>query len=243
MTTTQTHAHEDIEALLAERDAALGVRWRSLCPGRELARPLRELIPDRALPSDLRLAAARGIATIAEAVHRNFPDNLFCDLELVLARLERGGATHGVAWVDATVSTVVDLHDLFGHGTSIQFRYVHDFLYGFDWARWVRRDPETRRVIGPFDPGFLAYARRRGAELVELIAQDDDKYHRIPRGRDRNPFAFQRDPASETRLLSDLAVRGWVPVEAWKRDAAPRWDRDYTYERERRARELGLTIG
>lgn len=235
--------HEEIDEVarwLAERDAALGVRWRSLQPGRGTARTLAELVPDGALAPDVRMAVARGMARVAEAVHRNFPRNLFGDLDIVLARLERGGAQGGERWVEGTVATMVELHEIFGHQTSIQFRYVHDFLYGFDWARWVRRDPEARASVGPFDEPFLSYVRRRGRELMALIAEDDAKYHRIARGTDRNPFAFHRDPESEAALLCDLAAGGWVPVEAWRRDAEPRWDRDYVAARESRARALGL---
>lgn len=231
---------DEVAVWLAERDAALGVRWRSLQPGRTDARPLSELVPDRALGGEVRRAVARGMVRIAEAMHRNFPSNLFGDLDLVLARLERGGAENGEAWVDGAATTVVELHELFGQQTAIQFRYVHDFLYGFDWARWVRRDPEARASVGPFDEPFLAYVGRRGRELLALIAEDDAKYHRIPRGADRNPFRFHRDPQSEAALLCDLAAAGWVPVEAWRRDAAPCWDRDYVAAREARARALGL---
>lgn len=232
---------DEVAAWLAERDAELGVRWRSLQPGRAEARALAELVPDRALPPEVRIAVARGITEVARAVHRNFPRNLFGDLDVVLARLERGGASEGASWVERAAATIVELHDLFGHRTTIQFRYVHDFLYGFDWARWVRRDPESRASVGPFDERFLAYVRRRGGELIALVAEDDAKYHHVDPGSDRNPFGFHRDPESEAKLLRELAVTGWVPVEAWRRDAAPRWDRDYVSEREARARALGLT--
>lgn len=231
---------DEVAVWLAERDAALGVRWRSLEPGRTDARSLADLVPDRALGPDVRMSIARGIVRIAEAMHRNFPSNLFGDLDVVLARLERGGSEGGASRVEAAACTIVELHDLFGHQTTIQFRYVHDFLYGFDWARWVRRDPASRASIGPFDEPFLSYVGRRGHELMALIAEDDPKYHRIARGSDRNPFAFHRDPESEAALLCDLAAGGWVPIEAWRRDAEPCWDRDYVAAREARARALGL---
>lgn len=230
----------EIEALLIAADARIAARWRSLAPGREHPRSLVELAPDPALPRDVRLAVARALASIARAVERHFPHNLFCDLDLVAAELARGGARAGAAWVDRTSVDIEELHAVFGCETSIHFRYVHDFLYGFDWARWVRRDEATRAGIGPFDPRFLAHARRRGGELVELIAGEDAKYHRLAPGEDRNPFGFARDPRSEALLLRDLAARGWIPVEAWRADAQPCWDRDASAERERRARELGL---
>lgn len=231
----------DLPGWMAERGAELGVRWRSLCPGRELARPLAELIPDEALEPSSRFAVARAIVAIANAVRRNFPGNLFGDLDVVLGVLEHGARLHGDAWVRETGLRIVELHELFGHGTRVQFRYVHDFLYGFDWARWVRREPASRAGVGPFDANFLGYVRSRGGELLELIARGDEKYRPIAPGVDRNPFAFPRDPKAEACLLVDLARRGWVPVTAWRSDAVPIWDRDFAGERERRARELGLT--
>jgi hypothetical protein len=230
----------DVRAVLAAADAAIDVRWASLCPEREHARRLIELVPASALPGEVRLAIASGLAAIGRAVRRSFPDNIFCDLDLVLASLERGGARHGRGWVEDTAGTIEALHELFGSGTPIQFRYVHDFLYGFDWARWVRRERAARAGVGPFDPVFLDHARTRGRELQALIATDDPKYHRIARGEHRNPFPFARDPASEAMLLRDLARRGWIPVEAWRADAEPDLDRDHGAERERCARQLGL---
>ncbi len=234
--------HEDeARAMLAAAEASIGARWQSLCPARPDSRRLVELTPERSLPREVRLAIARGLAAIGAAVVRSFPENVFCDLDLVLGELERGGARHGRGWVEQTAGTIESLHDLFGCGTAIQFRYVHDFLYGYDWARWVQRDRAARAEIGPFDLRFLEHAQRRGEELAAMIEDGDPRYHRIPRGAHRNPFPFARDPSSESMLLRDLASRGWIPVEAWRRDAEPRWDRDYGAERERRARELGLS--
>jgi hypothetical protein len=212
----------------------------SLDPRRAHARPLRALAPDRDLPADVRLAIARGIVAIAAAVRRSFPENLYLDLDLPSAVLARGGRAHGRAWVEETAAAIGELHDLFGEATSIRFRYVHDFLYGFDWARWVARDPAARAGIGPFDRAFLEHARRRGHELLALIEEDDEKYRRLPASAHRNPFPFARDPDSEARLLRDLASRGWIPVEAWDPDARPVWDRAYSRERERTAFALGI---
>lgn len=212
-------------------------RWLSLAPGRSYARPLAELRIDA---GDQALAVARGLAAVADAVARGFPNNLFCDLELVAASLSSIARREGTPGVERAVARIVELHDLFGCRSSIHFRYVHDFLYGFDWARWVRRDPGARAGIGPFDPGFLDHSRKRAGELVALIATDDPKYGQLVNGSDRNPFPFARDPAAEEALLRDLAGRGWIPVEAWREDASPRWDRDYAAEREARAKALGL---
>lgn len=237
VTDSQIDAGDPARALLVEH-ATPG--WLSLCPGRGAARSLSDLAIDPALGDEARLAIARGLCAIARAVERSFPNNLFCDLEIVAATLGGAAAREGVTGVERASGAIVELHEVFGCATELQFRYVHDFLYGFDWARWVRRDPEVRAGVGPFDPAFLAHARRRGDELALLIAEDDPKYGRLPKGVDRNPFPFARDPASEELLLRDLAARGWIPVEAWRADATADWTRDYVTERERRARELGL---
>ncbi len=232
-----------VRVVLAAGDAELANQsWLSLAPDRDHAKRLVELVPSASLDEDVRMAVARGLVAIGIAIHRNFPDNLFCDLDFVLEILERGGALHGGSWVLETCHAIESLHDLFGNNTTIQFRYVHDFLYGFDWARWVMRDREAHAGIGPFDPIFLAYARKRGAELIQLIAQNDAKYPRLLSGEHRNPFPFSRDPRTEAMLLRDLAVRGWIPVEVWRRGAQPDWNRQYTAERERRARELGVAL-
>lgn len=228
-----------VRAALAAGDAELaGQSWLSLSPERTHARKLVELVPSASLRADVRSAVARGLVAIGLAVRRNFPDNLFCDLDLVLEALERGGAANGPSWVAETCAAFESLHDIFGQHTTIRFRYVHDFLYGFDWARWVAHDRVAHACVGPFDPVFLAHVRKRGGEIIELIAQNDAKYPRLMPGEHRNPFPFARDPSSEAKLLRDLAMRGWIPVEAWRRGATPVWDRQYAAERERRAREL-----
>jgi hypothetical protein len=235
-----------MDEALAQLEAAgrdVGARWLSLAPGREHAAPLSQLEMSSRLEVELRVAVARGLGSIARAVARHFPENLFCDLEVLGRTLEVAAARDGARGVDEIAGAIVDLHEIFGVETPIRFRYVHDFLYGFDWARWVRRDPGVRAGVGPFDRAFLAHSRRRAEELAGLIANGDAKYGALPAtGEYRNPFPFSRDPESERVLLRDLARRGWIPVEAWRADLEPRWDRPYQEERERRARELGFGL-
>jgi hypothetical protein len=189
-------------------------------------------------------ALARGLASIAAAMRRAFPGNIFGDLDYLAASLWRGAqrAPQGpLPFLREQCEQVATLQALFGQGTTIRFRYVHDFLYGFDWAKWVAREPNARSSVGPFDPEFLAFMGSRGHELLELIAQGrDPKYPPLPGGRPRNPFGFSREPAAEIALHQHLAREGLLPVEAWRIDAHPRWDRPFAELRRQQALRLGL---
>ncbi len=226
------------------------VTLASLCPGRARATPLaslgEQLLP-RDTPAEVAAAFARSLSGIGQAIQRNFPGNLFWDLDFLAAGLmgiDAGAAPAERAQsMERTASAIVSLHNLFSHASRIQFRYAHDFLYGFDWAKWVAREPATRAQVEPFGLEFVHAMQQRGAEILALIARDDDKYPNINRGSDRNPFQFARDPRAEDLLYRDLAARGLLPLAAWSTDAQPVWDRPYAELRNERARALDLVEG
>jgi hypothetical protein len=130
---------------------------------------------------------------------------------------------------------------LYGQQSPIRFRYVHDFMYGFDWARWVRRDPEAREGVEPFGLEFLRQTEGRGRDIGTLIEADDELYPRLEDGVSRNPFPFSREPQDELALYRLLAERGCVPVQAWCLDARPDAGRDFDVLREEAARSLSLS--
>ncbi len=228
-------------ARLQEVDAtidALPFPRRSLDPRRGRATSFTELFgellkrhPAVADPEGL----ADGLGGFARGVVRNFPENLFWDFELLGMQLARANV------VDRRerVASLERLHIRFG-SAPIAFRYLHDFLYGFDWARWVRRAPADRAGVGPFDPPFLAYLEQRGEELLVLIAEDDTKYPELPAGQPRNPFGFSREPEDERRLMQLLEARQLIPARAFDFDAVPDATLDYVELRRAAARELGL---
>jgi hypothetical protein len=183
-----------------------------------------------------------GLEEVIEAMRVAFPDNLFGDLDAYAVGIAREASTtaDADAHVGRVVEETVQLMRLFGRETPIRFRYVHDFVYGFDWSRWVRKDPEARAATGPFDLAFLSRMRRRGDELLSLIEADDEKYPRLEGDAPRNPFGFSREPADERRLLTDLATQGLLPVAAWDMSAAPSWKRPFSDLRAQRALALGL---
>lgn len=230
------------EAARGLRNADLGRRPLSLCPSRAHATRLealgRRFVPRAAAHSeDLALAMSEGVQRIVQAIDEHFPANLFCDLEFLVENLlgEALSQPHPQRHLELACDEIVSLQALFGCGSAIRFRYVHDFLYGFDWAKWVMKAPEQRAGIRAFDLTFLRALRRRGHEMLELIAHNDEVYPQLADERPRNPFGFSREPNNEVRLHQDLARSGLIPVETWRWDAEPRWDRPYGEARRRRA--------
>ncbi len=212
----------------------------TLAPGRQAPTTLLALYDAHApqLSPEVRLHFGRGLWRVARAQLDAFPGNLFWDFDALAARVADLGRRCGPQSVTERTALVAAIQHLFGRKTPIRFRYVHDFMYGFDWAKWVRRAPAERAAIGPFDEAFLRQLWRRGHELLALIAADDAKYPRLRDDRPRNPFGFSREPEDEARLFRDLAARGLLPVAAW--EGAPRasWDRPFYELRAERAAAL-----
>ena len=221
---------------------------RSLAPGRSTATRLRDLgarlLADETDPSTI-LAFGEGLADLAEAQLEHFPGNLFWDLDYPAATTLRRPPAPGQSraeYVAQVFGWMAELQALYGRHTPIRFSYVHDFSYGFDWAKWVRREPAQDGSVEAFDRGFLQYMRRRAGELRELIAADDRKYPTLRDAGPRNPFPFSREPEAEVRLHRELARRGLLPVEAWNVEARPKWDRAFYDLRVEVASELDLLV-
>lgn len=213
----------------------------TLDPDRSAATPLLEIVASLAMPMQIEhlAAAASGVAS---AQLDNFPDNLFWDFDCYLASVHESAAASQdyAAHLGRTTRTVVGLMELYGQHSKIRFRYVHDFMYGFDWARWVRRDPVNRVTVDPFGSSFLDQSESRGQDILDLIEADDTLYPRLREGVARNPFPFSREPGDELVLYRDLSTRGFIPVQAWHIDATPDWSRDFDALREARAKALRL---
>ena len=227
---------------------------RTLDPQREQATPLPELhrqllaTMDTDVRAELAPVLAAGLAKLAEAQLAAFPANLFWDFDLIGADLcaQAQAADAPAALLADRFARMAALQHLYGRDTAINFSYVHDFSYGFDWAKWVAREPSLHAdPPGPFSLAFLDYMQRRGHELLALIAQDDRKYPSLPRDEARNPFPFSREPAAELRLHRELAKRGLIPVPAWDLGATSldwgnRWREPFADRRVEVAAELGL---
>lgn len=219
-------------------------RWGalSLDPARSTATPLTELVSSLVDAERLPQLSAAAV-TVAEAQLESFPENLFWDFDFYLASIHSDAkrAPSYVGYLESVTSITAGLLRLYGKHSEICFRYVHDFMYGYDWARWVRRDPGARAALAPFGLEFLRQTESRGRDILELIDTDDDWYPKLAKGVVRNPFPFSREPEQELRLYRLMAERAWVPVEAWRVDAQPSADRDFDALREEAASSLGLS--
>ncbi len=214
----------------------------SLDPGRTTASSPTELVSALADSHQLpHLASAA--AAVAEAQLRSFPENLFWDFDFYLASIHRdaSAASDYTGYLEEVTRITVGLMTLYGQQSVIRFRYVHDFMYGFDWARWVRHDPDARNGIAPFGIDFLRRTESRGREILKLIKADDDWYPKLAEGAARNPFPFSREPEQELSLYRLLAERDCVPTKAWRIDAQADSSRDFDALREDLAASLGLS--
>jgi hypothetical protein len=229
---------------LAEIDASIDQTARgalTLCPTRRRATPLTDLVEALADGAQRPYLAAAAYA-VGEAQLAAFPGNLLWDFDYYLASVHREALSSGdyAGHVEQATDITVGLMHLYGQDSTIRFQYVHDFIYGFDWARWVRREPETRSQTLPFSLEFLQQSDSRGRAILRLIEDDDEVYPKLEGSGPRNPFPFSRTPDEELRLYRGLSETGCIPVEAWSRDATPDATRDFDALRESAAQRLGL---
>jgi len=232
----------DLRASLERLEPLLGER-ASLDPGRPCAPTLVELtaqIVGERKEAERARAFARGLGEVVRAVADDFPDNIFWDLEYLACCMWRAG---GVAEIHAFARRVTALCRGFGNKSQLRFRYAHDFLYGYDWSRWVSRMPAERAGIGPFDIAFFDYLEDRRLTLLDLIARNDAKYGKLQGQAYRNPFGFRREPHEETRLHRELSRADLLPVKAWRVDGERRWDLPFTELRAEVACRLGIARG
>ena len=223
-----------------QRLRALVPHPRSLAPHRPEARSLEsiglELFTAETSPDRAR-AFAEALSRILAALHDHFPETIFWDVDFLASSLFQ---LPDPDTITEAADLIVSLQQQYGRHSIIAFRYVHDFIYGFDWAKWIKKDPASRSTVRPFDLIFLRYLCTRGKELVELIHTDDEKYPKLPDGRPRNPFGFSREPAEEEQLHRHLASLDLIPLPAWQLDAHPRWEPPYQLRRQEVALELQI---
>lgn len=231
---------------LDRRLSAQGVSPQTLAPERDAATPfalIGEYVASHLGETAPAGEIARQLGRILDAQLESFPENLFSDYDYLAASLVRQALEAGAEAVEAlrrSGGKVARLQEMFGRHSPIRFRYVHDFIYGYDWAKWVAKDPARRAAVRPYDPPFLDYMLARGKELYELIARDDRKYPTLRDSAYRNPFGFSREPQDEAALLRRLAREGQIPLAAWRFDAVPDWKAPYYDIRRQAADALGI---
>jgi hypothetical protein len=179
---------------------------------------------------------------ILESLLHNFPENIFWDFDcIVSSMLEQALSSDApVDVLEDFGKEIVLLMDMFGRESEIRFRYIHDFMYGFDWARWVKKKPEQRANSQPFCIHFLDDLLCKGEEILQCIKKDDLKYPQISKKRYRNPFCFSREPKDESTLLTYLAARECIPVPAWEWNAVGVWNKSFSQIREEASLKLNI---
>lgn len=239
------------DSLARADDELAGARHplRSLAPGRARASTITEILGPLvvAAPADLAEVFVDGTRAFVRAQLDAFPDNLLWDLDLPLCTWWRAATTSDdpIGTASRLLALATELQHLFGCGTALRFRYTHDFVYGFDWAKWVGRDPDARRRTGPFDLAFLEAMRTRAHELVAIIeAGGDATYPTVAQTSGRNPFPFSREPPAELAIHRALAAADQIPVRAWEREvdvqSENKWAKPWAKWREQAAARLGF---
>ena len=169
----------------------------------------------------------------------NFPNNIFWDLDYLASHLAHLENKQEMLYF---TKRICQLNSTFGRKGKLNFSYSHDFIYGFDWHRWIQKDYEKRKRTKPFGNSFLNYLEKRAKELCNLIEQNDHKYPKLKISEKRNPFSFKRDPESEIRIHLNLQETNTIPLPAWKKtirtDLIER--KHYNFLREEISHKMGL---
>jgi hypothetical protein len=184
---------------------------------------------------------------VVDSILENYPENIFWDLDFLASNMftkiqEEETNTSKSKRAFYLREKLQDIFELFGNKTAIHFRYIHDFIYGYDWCKWVRssEDPIMDHLLDPFGNCFLDSIKKRGLEILELIAKNDENYVSLDSGVYRNPFTFSRGTEDEIRLFRDLANTGDIPVPGWQVYGAVQFKKDYSLIRNNRAVTLGI---
>ncbi|MBE9008443.1 hypothetical protein IQ259_26190 [Fortiea sp. LEGE XX443] len=180
---------------------------------------------------------------ILDAQLENFPKNIFWDCDFMVSSIVQQAVAMGddaVAFLQTFANKMVTLSKLFGMKQEIRFCYVHDFMYGFEWARWVQKEPQTRAHLEPFSLIFLDYLLAKGQELIYRIHLDQVTHYKLCDTGFRNPFPFSREPEDEYRLFTYLASEGLIPIAAWKWNTQPVWNQPFQEIRQQLALQLNI---
>ncbi|MCC5639674.1 hypothetical protein LC593_28385 [Nostoc sp. CHAB 5844] len=222
------------------------INFLSLNPQKQLITSFRELgnlIAEETTDIKLISNLENTLERILDAQLENFPTNIFWDCDFMVSSVLRQAVVIGddaVAFLKTFTNKMVSLSKLFGIKQEIHFCYVHDFMYGFEWARWVQKEPHTRAQLEPFSLIFLDYLLAKGQELIYRISLDQPTNYQLCESGFRNPFSFSREPEDEYRLLTHLAREGLIPVAAWNWNTQPVWNQPFQEIRQQLALQLNI---
>jgi hypothetical protein len=239
---TPTHTFQLIDEILASRS----VNLLSLNPQKKLTTSFAELgnlIVEQNIDMQILTTVQETIKYIVNTQLQNFPENIFWDFDFIVSSMLRQAlaADEGaIRFLKAFGEKMVCLTEMFGINTEIRFRYVHDFIYGFEWARWVQKDPVNRANIEPFSLVFFDYLLAKGKELLQRISNGQFVSYKLCDTGYRNPFTFSREPKDEYRLLTYLAEEELIPVAVWDWNASPVWNKPFQEMRQQLALKLNI---
>ncbi|MBW4557014.1 MAG: hypothetical protein KME59_13900 [Trichormus sp. ATA11-4-KO1] len=204
---------------------------------------LENLITASTTDIQFLMALQKTLERILRAQLQNFPENIFWDFDFMVSSMLRQALVAdvgAVSFLETFSHKMVLLIELFGIGKEIRFRYVHDFMYGFDWARWVQKEPETRAHSEPFSLVFLDYLLVKGEQILQRISHGQMTSYKLCSTGFRNPFDFSREPEDERRLLIYLASKQLIPVATWNWNARPIWNKPFQEMRQQIALKLNI---
>ncbi|MEH2061870.1 MAG: hypothetical protein V7K50_06270 [Nostoc sp.] len=239
---TSTHTFQFIDEILNQQS----VNLLSLSPQKTLITSFAELgnlIGEQNTDVQVITSIQQTLESIVRTQLQNFPENIFWDFDFFVSSMLRQAliADEGaVPFLKVFGEKMVCLTKMFGNKTEMRFRYVHDFMYGFDWARWVQKEPQNRAHIEPFSLVFFDYLLAKGKELLQRINHGQVISYKLCETGYRNPFTFSREPEDEYRLLTYLAEEQLIPVAAWNWNASPVWNKPFQEMRQQLALKLDI---
>ncbi len=236
-----TQAFPYLDEILAQQS----INLLSLNPKKSLITSfakLENLIAAQTTDKQLISHLQSTLKVILYAQLQNFPENIFWDFDFMVSSMLRQAlvANDGADFLESFANKMVSLTELFGIKKEMRFRYVHDFMYGFVWAKWVQKEPHNRAQIEPFSLFFLDYLLIKGQELVHRINLDQVSFYKLCDTGFRNPFSFSREPEDEYRLLTYLARKQLIPVAAWNWNAQPVWNKPFEEMRQQLSLKLNI---
>lgn len=243
---TFLHIHQKIRSIDKSLQHHNGGEVLSLNPQSNVCTSFEELFESISFLETLQLPIViEALSNIVKEEINHFPNNIFWDKDYFICYFLTEISQHSLLEQETFISDYlqryVSLLELFGKTSTIRFQYLHDFTYGYDWAKWVRNDSKNRNTVLPFSLVFLQRMFQRGKELEQLIHKNDELYPSLKSKEFRNPFQFHRSIESETMLMRQLASKECIPIVAWEQKGLVDWMKDYSELRANEAKNCGFT--
>ncbi len=153
---TPSNSFQVLDEILAQQV----VKPLSLNPNKYLITSFTQLeakVIQESSDVSLRTFLRDTLQRVLDALLYNFPENIFWDFDFIVSSILKQAllAENKLDLLENVGNKIVLLMDMFGRKSEIRFRYIHDFMYGFDWARWVQKKPHQRAHLEPFCLDFL----------------------------------------------------------------------------------------